>query len=262
MAHSIGTDIGALRPVLTRGLIFVAVFAMIYFLAFPMFGVGRSAPVPVRPVASYDAAQAAHCSQFVELARAKYGPDWKRRLDPRDTDCAQQIQEAWEREWNPREALPEPVLQPTMIASAARPANIAPREAGPAHDPETYSLAAAAIITGPGAGLASADAADQEGANDSSYSSEHGRDPGDAAREDRDEGGMGTSEQGHDARWFSPSDHGANVDQTDATRALNNEQLGGRVHAHDDEIQRPSDNNSDADENDHSRDKTPSRDSD
>jgi len=139
MAGSIGMDIGAFRPVLTRGLIFVAVLAAVYLVASLMFGVGRS--VPVRPVASYDAAQAAHCSQYVELARTKFGPEWKRRLDPRDTACAQQIQQAWERQWNPREALPDPVFQRARIASAAPPAAIAPwPEAGRARDPDTYCL--------------------------------------------------------------------------------------------------------------------------
>ena len=254
MAHTIGTDIGAFRPVLTRGLIFAAVFAAAYLFAFPMFGVGRSLPVPVRPVASYDAAQAAHCEQFVELARAKFGHEWKRRLDPRETACAQQIQQAWERDWNPREA-PDPVLQPTMIARAARPAKIAPPEAIPAHDPETYSFAGPAIITGVGARFASADA-DQAVANDTGYSGERGRDLSDAAREDRDDGGMGTTEQGH---YAPPRDHGPNGDQTDATRALNIEQLVGPGLAHDAHPQRQNDNESDADENDNSRDKALSR---
>ena len=139
MAGSIGTNIGAFRPGLARGLIFIAAFAAVFLLAFLMFGVGRS--VPARPVASYDAAQAVQCSQFVELARAKFGPEWKRRLDPRDTACSKQIQEAWERQWNPREAPPEPVFQRTMIANASPPAVIAPwPEAGHARDPDTYCL--------------------------------------------------------------------------------------------------------------------------
>ena len=118
------------------------------------------------------------------------------------------------------------------------------------------TLAAAAIITGAGAGFASADAADQ-GANDPSYSSQHGRDPGDSAREDRD-----INEQGYDARWFSASGYGPNDDQADATRALNNEQLGGHRRAHD--MQGPSDddNGADADDNDDQRDKAPAPDHD
>ncbi len=117
------------------------------------------------------------------------------------------------------------------------------------------TLAAAAIITGAGAGFASADAADQ-GENDPSYTSQHGRDPGAIAREDRDQD---MNEQGYDARWFSPSGYGAHDEQADATRALNNEQLGGRGRAHDDDMQGPSD---DADDNDDSRDKAPAPDRD
>jgi len=107
------------------------------------------------------------------------------------------------------------------------------------------TLAAAAILTGASVGFASADAADQ-GENDPSYSSQHGRDPGDGAREDRD-----MTEQGYNARWFSASGYGPNDEQADATRALNNEQLASRGLAHD--MQGPSD---DADDNDDQHDKT------
>jgi hypothetical protein len=139
MAGTIGTDTGAFRPALARGLTIVAGFGVVCLLAFLMFGVGRQ--TPARPVASNDSVQAAHCSQFVELARTKFGPEWKRRLDPRDTACARQIQEAWERQWNPRESPPEPVFQRTMTVSASSPAEMAPwTEAGRAHDPETYCL--------------------------------------------------------------------------------------------------------------------------
>jgi hypothetical protein len=119
-----------------------------------------------------------------------------------------------------------------------------------------FTLAAAAIITGAGAGFASADAADQ-GANDSSYSSQHGRDPGDRSCGDRDQGGMGTSEQSYDSRWFSSSGYGPNDEQADATRALNNEQLANRGRVDDDDMQGPSD-----DDNDDSRDKASSPDRD
>jgi hypothetical protein len=122
--------------------------------------------------------------------------------------------------------------------------------------PKTFvmTLAAVAVITGAGAGFASADAADQ-GANDSSYSSQHGRDPGAAAREDRDES---TTERGYDSRWFSPSGYGHNDEQADATRALNNEQLASGGRDDNEDVQGPSDDDNDADENDDSRDKAPS----
>ncbi len=218
MAQNIGMDNGASRAVLTRRLPFVVGLATVCFLAPLMAGTWHSiVSVPVRAVASYDAAEVAHCSQFVDLARAKFGPEWKRRLDPGNTACAQQIQQAWERDWNPREVLPEPVLQPKILASTDRPPKIAPPEAGPAHTSKDYSLAA---VTG--ADAEPADVAGQEGA-----SSEYGH-PSDAALEDGEEGGMSADEQGHEARSFSPSDDGADDDQADdATRALNNAQLDG-----------------------------------
>lgn len=225
MTHSIRTDIAALRSVLTPGLIFIAVLATVYVFAVVMFGIGQSVSAPARPVALNNPAQSAHCSLFVAHARAKFGLEWKRRLDPSGTACAQQIQEAWERDWSPRKAPPEPVLQPTTTASAARPAKVAPLEARPAHDPENYSLSAAAISTGAGVRSTSADAADQESANGSSGSSQHGADFDDAAREDRDAVGMDT--------------------ETDATRALNNAQLR-RISRTPDDMQGTSDVDSDA----------------
>lgn len=227
MAHSIGTDIGDARLVLTRVLILVAFFATIYLFAFTIFGVGRS--VPVRPVASYNAAQEAHCSQFVQIAQAEFGREWKRRLDPSNTDCTQQIQKAWERGWNPRQALPGPVSQPTITGET---------------------------ITGADERFASANAVNQKAVNDSVFSSELGNDAGDAASEARDESGMVTSEEVHDVLWTSPSDSRGNDDQNDATRALNKQQLEGRGRARNADMQRPSDEESDANENDGSHDST------
>jgi hypothetical protein len=145
MAHSIGIDIGAFRLTLTRRQTFVAGFAAVCLIAYLMVGVGQSVvrSPSVHPAASYDPAQAAHCSQFIDLARAKFGPEWKRRLDPRDTLCAEQVQAAWERDWQPRqETPPEPVLRPQITASTAPPSKIAPAQEVPAHGSKTYVLAA------------------------------------------------------------------------------------------------------------------------
>jgi hypothetical protein len=145
MAHNIGIDIGAVKPALTRPMTFVAGSVAVCFLALVMLGVGQSVErmPPARPVAPHDTAQAAHCSQFITLARAKFGPEWKRRLDPRDTLCTEQIQQAWERDWQPRdETPPEPSLRPQVTASTAPPPKIAPAEEAPARGSKTYALAA------------------------------------------------------------------------------------------------------------------------
>lgn len=39
-----------------------------------------------------------HCAQFMALARAQFGTDWRVRLDPSDPLCAEQIQREWEKE--------------------------------------------------------------------------------------------------------------------------------------------------------------------
>jgi hypothetical protein len=133
------TGTGAFTPNLTRWLIFVAIFGATYLLAFLLLGVGRG--VPGRPAATYDIAQTTHCTQLISLARTKYGPDWKRRLDPRNTECAPQIQQAWEHQWNPRDVPVAPVLQARMIPNQGRPTDGAQKaEAGRALNPETYCL--------------------------------------------------------------------------------------------------------------------------
>ncbi len=254
MARSVETDTGDLKPAVTLGLIVLTLFVLAYFFAFPMFGVGRSAPL--RRVAAYDAAQAARCQQFIDVARVKFGPDWKHRLDPRDTSCAQEIQAAWEREWYPRETQPEPEFHPT-IANAARPLKITPAATPPAHEATTGSLADNGPIAHAGADRSSDDAFDQAGA-ESSYS----RDPRDAAGDDQEERRMSTIEQEHYTRSLSHNDHGSDDDPTDATRALNTRQLEALESGRDDGLQSPSDDDSDADENDDSSDDGPSRDND
>ena len=137
----IGADIGVLRPKLTRWLIVVAILGALFFLVARVIGTGR---VPRRPTTPQEAVSASHCSQFIALAEAKYGLDWKAKLDPRDTTCAQQIHQEWVRQQSPREIPSEPALQPTMMPSeqpsplpmdAALAADVAR-----ARNPETYCL--------------------------------------------------------------------------------------------------------------------------
>ncbi|MBI1213856.1 MAG: hypothetical protein GC190_20535 [Alphaproteobacteria bacterium] len=82
-----------------------------------------------------------HCAQFIAIAKAAYGSDWKYRLDPRDTTCAKQVREEWQYDWTARHPMtpmpsgtmrinePSPTVDeaPTTIDSRIR-------------SPETYCL--------------------------------------------------------------------------------------------------------------------------
>jgi hypothetical protein len=93
----------------------------------------------VTPVAA-SSVSSSHCSQFIELAKAKFGPDWKYRLDPRDTTCAQAIQEQWQHEWNARLPI-QPTLPPTMpIVTASEPPVVPSDGEARIRNPETYCL--------------------------------------------------------------------------------------------------------------------------
>ena len=94
------------------------------------------------PIAAQYAVSPSHCTQFIALAEAKFGADWKYRLDPRDTTCAAQVQQEWEHQWHARNPV-EPVQQPTMTISAPimPPADDAPPPANARLlNPETYCL--------------------------------------------------------------------------------------------------------------------------
>jgi hypothetical protein len=83
-----------------------------------------------------------HCAHFIEVAKAAYGPDWKYRLDPRDTTCAAQVQQQWQYEWNarqPMQPLPSdalPISAPTAPIVNTTPSPIDSR----IRNPETYCL--------------------------------------------------------------------------------------------------------------------------
>ena len=59
---------------------------------------------------------AGHCAQFITIAKAAYGADWKQRLDPRDTTCAGEVQQQWQYEWNARQPM-QPLPPATMTIS-------------------------------------------------------------------------------------------------------------------------------------------------
>ncbi len=255
MSGSVQMDIDAFGPTVARNVIVVAIAAVIGLLALQMFGAARTASVPVaaQPAAPNDVAEAAHCSQFVELARAKYGTEWRRRLDPRDTTCAQQVQQAWERDWSPRAAPPDPVPPPTVTATVVRQAKVtAPDAKPPARDAEAHSLVAGAVVNRTITRLGSAEAAVQESTHAFNTSGRHySRDRSDGAGDNLDDGTRDSGEQAYDESGSAQSDYGANDDQADSTRALNDEQMTDPgAPERDDEMRGPIGADDDADEND------------
>src|SRR5258708_6305621 len=134
------SDAGSQRPNILRwaGLVAAAGLAL-----FVLVRLGEALRQPTGgPATAQSGVSQSHCAQFIALAKAKFGADWKVRLDPRDTTCAQQVQQEWQHDWNAR--LPvQPMPQSTMTISA--PVAL-PADAGPSpsdarlRNPETYCL--------------------------------------------------------------------------------------------------------------------------
>jgi hypothetical protein len=127
----------AVRPALLWGLAAFVAFVMVYLIA------GRVE----RMVANWPHSRPAgisptHCAEFIELAKLAYGTTWKARLDPSDTTCANEIQQAWEQQRISRDAEAEALRaqqsEPPAIAPPAPPPTV-PLEARPARA-ETYCL--------------------------------------------------------------------------------------------------------------------------
>ncbi len=83
-----------------------------------------------------------HCADFVTLAKTAYGEDWKSRLDPSDTTCATEVQEAWEQQRISRDAQAQSLLEPTQPATTqpAEPQAEATSTAARAPAAQTYCL--------------------------------------------------------------------------------------------------------------------------
>ena len=82
-----------------------------------------------------EAVAPSHCEQFITLAKAAYGDDWRVRLDPRDATCANEITAQWQQQWLPRNLpSPEPayILPPQAVA--------VPTMTAEAHAAGTYCL--------------------------------------------------------------------------------------------------------------------------
>jgi hypothetical protein len=134
------SDTGRRRPNILRWAGLAAAAGLALFAA-ARLGQAIRQPASGPTITQYGASQS-HCAQFIALAKAKFGADWKFRLDPRDTTCAQQVQQEWQHEWNAR--LPvEPMPQSTMTVSTpvAPPVDAAPSPTDARlRNPETYCL--------------------------------------------------------------------------------------------------------------------------
>ena len=81
---------------------------------------------------------AQHCSEFIALAKATYGDEWKVRLDPRNVACQGTIQREWERTRVLRPQLAAPAS--ITVFNAPPPAAVEMRRKVPASTGDTYCL--------------------------------------------------------------------------------------------------------------------------
>jgi hypothetical protein len=97
---------------------------------------GRLLAVVTRwPTTVVEPVAASHCSQFIDLAKLAHGENWRVRLDPRDTTCAQQVKDEWERQKLTRYVPPpQPLFGPVADAPGAPVARVTRRA------PETRCL--------------------------------------------------------------------------------------------------------------------------
>ena len=100
----IGKRLGAIKPKLGWGLGILVVLGLLYAIAGRIDHAISRWPTPV-----LQAISPTHCTEFIALAKARYGAEWKARLDPRDTTCVSEVQQEWERQSIPR---PQP-MDPT-----------------------------------------------------------------------------------------------------------------------------------------------------
>jgi hypothetical protein len=126
------------RPTLTWAVIALVGFLLLYLVA------GRVERIVARwPQSGHAAVSPTHCAEFIDLAKATYGVQWKSRLDPSDTTCANEIQQAWEQQRISRDAEAERAREmsrsPDPIAARPAPPPDLTSQAPPARA-ETYCL--------------------------------------------------------------------------------------------------------------------------
>ena len=137
-----GTQSVPVKPnFIAQWMVVLAVLGVGYFAASRVIDVGRR--VLSGPVTT-DEAVLAHCAQFLALAKSRYGDDWKFRLDPRDTVCADQVQLEWEAQILTRAQPAAPDAQPTFVERATESPppgdTVTSVSASRARNPETYCL--------------------------------------------------------------------------------------------------------------------------
>lgn len=137
-----GTQSVTVKPkFIAQWMVVIAVLGIGYFAASRVIDAGNRV---LSGPATSDEAVLAHCAQFVALAKSRYGDDWKFRLDPRDTVCANKVQQEWEAQILTRAQPAAPDTQPNFVERATE---IQTREdtapsinASRARNPETYCL--------------------------------------------------------------------------------------------------------------------------
>lgn len=131
-----GQRLRALRPTLMWVLATLVLLVTLYLIA------GRVERMIARwPQSGQYAVSPAHCAEFIALAKTAYGADWKSRLDPSDTTCASEIQQAWEQQRIPRDVEAENELMSQSTPTATPPSPPAlPSQAPPQARAETYCL--------------------------------------------------------------------------------------------------------------------------
>jgi hypothetical protein len=131
-----GERLLAYRPALKWVLAALVGLFLLYLVA------GRLERVIARwPQTAQTGVSPTHCAEFIELAKATYGDVWKSRLDPSDTTCAPQIQQAWEQQRVSRQAAADLAAQTADAVAVAPPPPPAPTaEATTRARAETYCL--------------------------------------------------------------------------------------------------------------------------
>jgi hypothetical protein len=126
----------AYRPTMMWALAGLVGLFLLYLLA------GRVQRMVERwPQTSQAGVSPTHCAEFIELAKANYGEVWKSRLDPSDTTCAAEIQQAWEQQRISRKAAADLAAQSAAPATTPAPLPSPPTaEATTRARAETYCL--------------------------------------------------------------------------------------------------------------------------
>jgi hypothetical protein len=126
------------KPTLLWAVVTLAAMLLLYLVA------GRVERMVARwPQSGQSAISPTHCAEFIALAKTTYGVQWKSRLDPSDTTCANEIQQAWEQQRISRDAETERALEMSKSSTLAttQPAPPPPLASqAPPSRAETYCL--------------------------------------------------------------------------------------------------------------------------